>query len=1083
MEEMLSRSALFEFTDPRQRWIYEELPELIGPGPAAFFRDACWMMTNPRVLETTTHLVAHCLREVESALRAVLIPIVKGQRSADPVDSHKGQSHKDQIRHILQWLGISEDSREGQAWLELPKVLNRLAHRSALDPPRPIEEMLNVWSSTQDLLAIVLQAIRNKYLNWLPVLEQLLTVKQPTEEDIRRLANEVPNNAIIRGYFFDRLENPEWLEPLREKGFFKHPPGPVRNEEEGTIRFWPWPEAKYLARMAKHRPELVCRIILEMPDTDNIAVLVDLADAALAMPPDVSAQLVEKATTWARAPYSLLSEKLGKLMACWANGGKTGEAIRLARALLEQVHFNVWWCREFLQKHYPELVRAAGIPALEALCDSLEKVIRLSRRQYNDEGPEDYSYIWRPAIEDHPQNPEHIPKGILVAGVRDAAEEVIRSGKATVEEVVEILESRQWKVFHRIALHVLRVFAEQAPDLVAARLTRRDLFGDAGVLHEYALLLRAAFSRLSEQERQMILEWIAEGPDEDDPARYRELWQRDWLARIGFENLPEEWQERYRTLVARYGEPMEKGVGPTSPKTADELRTMSVREIVAFLRTWEPPENVFGEPSPAGLGRTLASVVAENPGRFAAEAECFQDLDPTYVRALLSGLRDGLKQQKVFDWQPVLRLCRWVLDQAREIPGRRVGPLEADLDWGETRKAIARLLSAGFKSEGGEIPIELRGEAWGILRPLTDDPDPTPEQEAPHSGSGMDPATLSINTVRGEAMHAVICYALWVRRQFEKQVGAKKRPARSFDEMPEVREVLDAHLDTSRDPSLAVRAVYGQWFPQLTLLDRAWAEDRKDRIFPTDERSQAYFDAAWNAYIALCRPYDNVFDLLRDIYVHAIRRIGAHNASARWIKDPDESLAEHLMVYYLRGKIELHDQLLDSFWDKATDALRAHAIIFIGQALRQTESAIPAEIITRLQALWDERFSRIREVPQEHEKEIAAFGWWFASGKFDTSWSIDRLLEALRLIPRSDPVDMVVERLAQTVKTHPAKSVQAFRRIAEGDREGWAIYRNREPIRRILEAGVRSPDARQDAEATIHYLGSRGFPEYRDLLS
>jgi hypothetical protein len=326
--------ALFRFDDPQQQRIYEELRELIGPGLAAFFRDACWMMANPWVLGTTAHLVAHCLREVDSALREVLKPIVIEQESADTDMACSGDSHKHQIRLILRSLGIAEDAREGQAWLKLAGELNRWAHRRALDPPRSPEELRDLWDSAQDWLAAILPAIRSKFLGWLSILDQLLTVKRPRGEHVKRLASEVPNNVVVRRYFFNRLENPEWLEPLRKRGFFRHPPEPERNDEEGAVRFPPWPETRYLARMARLRPEVVCRIILEIPDTGNVIVYSDLVDGALALPPDISAQLVEKVTKWAETPYFLLPEKLGQLMAYWARGGKIEQAICLARVLL-----------------------------------------------------------------------------------------------------------------------------------------------------------------------------------------------------------------------------------------------------------------------------------------------------------------------------------------------------------------------------------------------------------------------------------------------------------------------------------------------------------------------------------------------------------------------------------------------------------------------------------------------------------------------------------------------------------------------------------------------------------------------------
>lgn len=52
------------FEDPRQAEIYSRLRNLIGPGPADFYRDARRIMTAEEPMATTTHLVGHCIREL-----------------------------------------------------------------------------------------------------------------------------------------------------------------------------------------------------------------------------------------------------------------------------------------------------------------------------------------------------------------------------------------------------------------------------------------------------------------------------------------------------------------------------------------------------------------------------------------------------------------------------------------------------------------------------------------------------------------------------------------------------------------------------------------------------------------------------------------------------------------------------------------------------------------------------------------------------------------------------------------------------------------------------------------------------------
>ncbi len=71
----------FRFQERRQERVYRRL-RLIGDGPASFFRDACQMMDSPMRLQSTTHIVGHLLREVESGLRAVLKPQYPNEGSA-----------------------------------------------------------------------------------------------------------------------------------------------------------------------------------------------------------------------------------------------------------------------------------------------------------------------------------------------------------------------------------------------------------------------------------------------------------------------------------------------------------------------------------------------------------------------------------------------------------------------------------------------------------------------------------------------------------------------------------------------------------------------------------------------------------------------------------------------------------------------------------------------------------------------------------------------------------------------------------------------------------------------------------------
>lgn len=954
----------------------------------------------------------------------------------------------------------------------------------------------------------------------------------PKVEVIKKALHEIRKRGVNYEYFFNELKSPDWIEPLLNEGMFQHPPP---SKQEGDYISFPfWPESRYLARMAPLAPELVLKVALKIPETENFRVHADLADAACAMPPKFAAAWAKREAIWVKSHqylYLPLPEKLGKLISYLACAGRVKEAIDMTCTLLAvlpdsrtkekfeedeiylsspepRTRFDIWHYEQILKKQIPDLVAVAGESALGLLSDLLSDAIRFSRRHKEDEGSEDHSYVWRPAIEDHNQNHPYGLKDLLVLAVRDAAEALIETkGKV----ILEIIEEKPFKIFQRIGLHLRRKWPNVDPEGTASLLSDPNVFNDIHLHHELYHLLNEQFNNLPQKIQQAYLSMIDKGidaeqwldfrdrerghrPSQQEGERYERRWQytKLWPIQVF---LKLEWQQRFNALKKEFGEldhpdfhvyASTDWVGPTSPKGIQELRSMKIDELITFLKTWKPSGDIMS-PSPQGIGRELTNLITSDPAYFAVEAIRFEGLDPTYVHALLSGFRTA-KREGNFSWTPVFDLCRWVIDQPRENIGHKDENIDSDPDWIWTRRAIANLLSDALEPGAAEISFDHRAAVWDVLRPLTDDPDPTPEHEGRYGGSNMDPATLSINTVRGEAMHAVVRYALWVRRHLEKAAIGKNRISSGFDEMPEVREVLDHHLDTKYDQALAIRAVYGQWFPWLVQLDGTWTAQKIVNIFPLEDALNTLRDAAWEAYIAFCAPYDNVFDLLHEEYVYAVERIGTISSDKRHLADPDVRLAEHLMTYYWRGKLNLNELggLLARFYVKADGMLRSRSLEFIGRSLRDTKEPVAPHLLERLQALWTQRIEEVRNsAPPAPHTELAAFGWWFISAKFDDGWSIAQLRDVLKLTGSIEPDFLVIERLAALASSMPILTVECLGIMVKGEKEGWGIHSWSENVRKILVTTLHSEDivAHQTAEDIVDLLIARGYLAFRDLLS
>ena len=530
-------------------------------------------------------------------------------------------------------------------------------------------------------------------------------------------------------------------------------------------------------------------------------------------------------------------------------------------------------------------------------------------------------------------------------------------------------------------------------------------------------------------------------------------------------------------------------ISAQSPKSAEELALMPVGDVIDFLTSWVPGRDIFG-PTADGLGGAVAGVVSERPAEFAVFADKFKRLDPTYLRCFFGGMNAALKQGLAWDWQPVLELALWVVSQPREIEGRKGGMMVADPDWGWTRDALIDLLSAGFEAVKNQppdyrLPYGHRPLVWEVLRSLTEDPHLSIKDELSEK---FDPAFLSINSTRGRAIDAVVDYAWWVRRCTDADRKAAEQPPVTFEAMPEVREVLDAHLDTQKEPTLSIRSIYGRHLTSLAGLDWDWLRANVDRILPPGQDDPPRFNAAWESFIGFNQPHPILLPVLMPAYRRAVRQIATPSPTKRRPVSPEDRLVEHLMVYYWLEKLKFgaEDGLLDEFYAVAPDGVRGHAMWFVGTSVSRWGDEAPAEAFERLRQLFQRRLEVARQAasPETFTKELSNFGYWFTSEKFEERWSIETLVATLQLTTKTQAEMDVVKLLAERCPRYPVECVACLRLMVEGDSERWILVGVEEDAKRVLRLALDSNNAEASlaARRVAEHLIARGNFGFTSLL-
>jgi len=168
-----------------------------------------------------------------------------------------------------------------------------------------------------------------------------------------------------------------------------------------------------------------------------------------------------------------------------AKNGYTEQALNLTQILLDisprlKIKVDIWEYTQAIRDILSTLIKERNF--LKFICSLLEKAVKFDKRNVSKN--EDFSFIWRPAIEEHPQNIQEDVKNVLVDAVRDAAELLIKENLAGLEEIIAHLESYSYPIFRRIILYLLRRFSEEAQELISKYLTDYHLFSDPHFRHE-----------------------------------------------------------------------------------------------------------------------------------------------------------------------------------------------------------------------------------------------------------------------------------------------------------------------------------------------------------------------------------------------------------------------------------------------------------------------------------------------------------------------------------------------------------------------------------------------------------------------
>ena len=1110
------------------------LDRLFGSAIADRYTDFCRIVSGTLPIKVSLPVASHILRELESTLRGILEVPMQAQASVPndltekmerarkairslgfdnntsdkAVEQLKPQfSHKDQIKTIVSRLGFDASGDIARLWISLTENVKRVHRRSFHHVLAVDSEFREQFQRPFDtVIRAVAIALEGRYVAMTQRVEALAAMAD-RDKASKMFASEIPGALPLQWHFFERLTTGDWLPHLEARGLLAEP---LPNAEVSIHQHRQWPAGIYLLQMAKSPDDAtrqgVARAMRAVANSRHPDVCRLAFDILAALPAAEAAPLVDLAIGWLDSDVRL-SPLAGAdaVMQRLAEGNQPAAALKFGKAVLQLRNEGGQIVTRYDHSMYEyrlptleeTLTKACREDALYVFVDLLKQAIEITRRT----GFHYYSSC--PVTDDSSANVDTCQA--LVRAVRCSAEFLIAECPDRMREIVGIVEAARERVFIRLTLYLLSRRPSSVPDLAAKYLLDAEMIDANWCQQEYGHLARDWFPSLGNEQQAEILKIV-----DEIPGKYLDPWRERFSQRCeGFptadqerefvevtimeivwywrEALPLDRQKAVAETASAYGDLEERRAGffqvDGDAISTDDFISKSVPEIANFVkafRTGEPQRDTI-----TGVAHALRMSVANNPERFAAQAEEFCGAKPTYIRHVLDALHtaNGGKPRP-YNWPTVLRLVEWTLGQAGHVVASDELGEGDDPNWDWACLEACKLLGSGLQYGKDGIPFEHASSvvslvaeaavAGGKIR-LADDFEEQYEREPFFAAQG---------TVAGQAVGLQMLLLFWLVSDTKSAAGAAPRDA--LRNVPEVREALEAYLADHSGMGRVCRAMLGRYLTYLFYYGEDWLQSQASGLFPVG--NSALRHATWSGHLAHDRgPLPSLIPFTESLMLENLEIIssGEPLSGSQLDEYCRRRLVEFIIVLYLGNA--LPENILEEFWRTAPSELRNHALWFIGKAISRSPEEVSEEEMKRGMAYWERRLAAANSTGDKapYRDEFAAGGSWCLHNKVAPRWMCDQLLAMSNAGFGLRGAFTVFEWLPKIAPFHPDQAVSTLLAIVKNGESNTMVYTAMpNPISIVLMEGLANGTAHTgfNVQEIVSTLASRGDRLYLGLI-
>ena len=956
---------------------------------------------------------------------------------------------------------------------------------------------------------------------------------KPTDDTVEK-ALALARKPTDRLYFFSRLNNPQWIGPLAERGYFQFPPRAVHMPDR-CVQYPFWPELKYLKNVAHEAPDQVVELVLSLPKVDNPGVYDGILEITLELPTGHSAKLQPKVLEYAEIVSPSLPHRFTDLLSHWTSQGETAVALELAEIIINFVpdpeaeakqdrrrkdpndsiafldpspRFEEWDYLNLMENGIPPLAEQEPSRVARILIDAVAKMISLGMHQ--DElsrgDTKDYSQWWYPKLTG-PTSSVLRPSDALVFTMTSACARVFEQDPSSISTLDQHLRDQRWDIFTRLRQHLytLQPTDQTKPWIRGFILEHRD-YAQWDRHYEFQQMIRAACLYFGEElltmeERTLIFDTILSGPPE---ARYRERWGEDFTDELfaqcqrhfhrmqlapfstalfdPFLEYFQELEDEANEVISPddYAAVRHTEMSPVSRRSPRSVEDLDDEALLAYINEWQDehydPHDRVVEVTIEALAEAFEVVftgfIIPNDDRLRFWVANRERIErPIYVRAIVNGMQKEIKDHKLDNLDQWLSFCEWVLSHPDQE--RESGNWLGDQSRESPQWASSRAAVGELIRECFGEDVELPLATQGQLAHLLD-------LLCTQFDWGLDGNNLIFpdrNDHMGEAIKNTRSRALEDLFKFGFWVSKNHLET----DRSSVTGTLEERFSSESECPLTLpeRAILAVNYHHMIALEEDWAIEHKSDFFPQGSLSD--WAAAFKSYLYFNRPNERAFEILRHDFDFALQRLPDLVVQDIPHQTMPEALGRHLFMYYLWGVYPLKgdDGLVERYY-QSTNAAREHwAELFnlVGYLSYHADKDLDTELKGRLMAFFEWRLEA------GEPTELARFNLWLKAACLEAEWRLNAYSRILDVCRNEDAPRLVDwEAIDGMIPDHTDKVVECFVKLTEKLQDN-AVYIWTEPAKHILRAGLRSREkgVRENAEHAREILLRNGRFDFLDL--